>query len=73
MNKHLIWIKVPSDMPQGARVQMSEILTEAFKNTTFGFFIVPEQFDVMSRAEVKEWIEDLLRELNGDALKERMK
>ncbi len=73
MNKHLIWIKVPSDMSQAATQHMSEILTDAFKGSAFGFFIVPEKFDVLDRAEVKEWIEDLLRELNGDALKERMK
>jgi hypothetical protein len=73
MNKYLIWIKVPNDMPQEAMVQMSDILSNAFKSTDYGFFIVPEKFDIMSRVEVKEWLESCLQELNSDALKERMK
>lgn len=71
VSKYLIWIKVPATMPKDAMAQMSGILQQAFKDSEFGFFIVPDKFDVLSRVEVKEWLEQTLRELNIDALEER--
>lgn len=73
VSKHLIWIKVPTDMTQESISQMSDILHNAFKNSEFGFFIVPDRFDVLSRTEVKLWLEATLQELNSDALEENMR
>ena len=70
VSKHLIWIKVPSDMPQEQMHHMSEILSDAFKDSEFGFFIVPDKFDVLARHEVKEWLEQVLKELNMDSVEE---
>lgn len=64
VSKHLIWIKVPSDMSQFDMSSMADILQKAFKGSQYGFFIVPDKFDVMSRAEIKEWLENLLQEMN---------
>jgi len=49
---------------------MSEILSDAFKDSEFGFFIVPDKFDVLARHEVKEWLEQVLKELNMDSVEE---
>ena len=46
------------------RTQMSDILGEAIQHSEFGFFIVPDKFDVLSRHEVKEWLRSLLEEMD---------
>jgi len=70
VSKYLIWIKVPSDMSQFDMAHMTDILREAFKDSQYGFFVVPDKFDVMNRAEIKEWLENLLQEMNLDTVGE---
>ena len=62
-SKKIIWVKVPSDMPMDQMDNMSQILIEAFKDSDFGFFIVPDRFDILSRNEVIEFLEQAVSSL----------
>ncbi len=53
--------------------RMAQILSRAFKNSEFGFFIVPDRFDVLSRSEVREWLDQMIRALSDIDELEKMR
>jgi len=64
--KHILWIKVPSDLHQDQLVHLQSVLETAFKGTDYGFFIVPDKFDILSIEEVEEFLVQALRSLRED-------
>ena len=53
-------------MPQASMAQMVDILTNAFKGTSYGFFVVPDRFDVLSKEEVREFLVQTVKAVEED-------
>jgi len=63
VSEQIIWIKVPSSITQEELAELVRALRDAFKGLPYGFIISPDRYDVLSKKEVKAFLEALLERL----------